>query len=236
VVLGERIRVKAGGIDTRLAGNLDLRMTGLKPENMTAQGEIRLSEGSFNRYGLNLRIDRGRFIYAGGPMDNPRLDILALRRSDDVEKLYNIKVGVAVFGTLKSLNVKLYSQPAMKDEEILSYLILGRPYDPKEGNLSLLLVGAGGLLAGDSISMLDQLKKGVGIDTVDIQSGGGDLSQSMLTIGKYLTPQFYVSYGYNMFSDEQILKVRYHISKKWEVETWRGNEMGVDLYYRIEFY
>ena len=71
---------------------------------------------------------------------------------------------------------------------------------------------------------------------MDIQSGGGDVSRSMVTIGKYLTPQLYVSYGYGVFSEEQIVKVRYQISKNWEVETFRGNEMGVDLYYRIDFY
>jgi autotransporter translocation and assembly factor TamB len=112
---------------------------------MTARGEIRLTQGFYGGYGLSLRIDRGRFTYSGGPVDNPALDILALRRSDDVEKLYNVKVGVAIFGTLKHPNVKLYSQPLMKDEEILSFLILARPYDPQKGNLSLLVAGAGGL-------------------------------------------------------------------------------------------
>jgi translocation and assembly module TamB len=124
----------------------------------------------------------------------------------------------------------------MKDEQILSYLLLGKPYDPKEGNLSLLVLGAGGLLTGDSVSVLDQLKSQLGIDTVDIQSGGGDLSRSMVTVGKYLTPQLYISYGYSALTTEQLLKIRYRISKSWEVETWRGNEMGVDLYYRIDFY
>jgi translocation and assembly module TamB len=65
VVLGERIRVKAGGIDARLAGNLDLKILGLKPEEMTARGEIRLAEGVYSGYGLSLRIERGRFIYGG---------------------------------------------------------------------------------------------------------------------------------------------------------------------------
>jgi translocation and assembly module TamB len=236
VLLGDRIQVKSGGIDARLAGNVDLKILGLKPEDATARGEIRLTQGTYSGYGLGLRIDRGRFIYSGGPVDNPALDILALRRADDLEKMYNIKVGVAIFGNLKKPNVKLYSQPAMKDEQILSYLLLGKPYDPKEGNLSLLVLGAGGLLTGDSISVLDQLKSQLGIDTVDIQSGGGDLSRSMVTVGKYLTPQLYLSYGYSALTAEQLLKIRYRISKSWEVETWRGNEMGVDLYYRIDFY
>ena len=236
VTLGDQIEVKAGGIDARLGGHLDLKILGLKPEDATARGEIHLTEGTYRGYGMVLRIERGRFIYSGGPVDNPDLDILALRRADDLEKMYNIKVGVAVFGTLKRPNVKLYSQPVMKDQQILSYLVLGRPYDPKEGNLSLILAGAGGLLAGDSPGMVDRLKSQVGIDTVDIQSGGGDLTRSMVTIGKYLTPELYISYGYSAFADEQLLRIRYRIFKNLEVETWRGNEMGIDLYYRIDFY
>jgi translocation and assembly module TamB len=169
-------------------------------------------------------------------VDNPDLDILALRLSDDLERMYNVKVGVAIFGSLKNLKIKLYSQPVMKDEEILSYLILARPYDPKEGNLSLLLMGAGGLLAGGSQGTLDRIKSRVGVDTVDIQAGSGDVSRSMVTVGKYLSPQLYVSYGYGVFSEEQMVKIRYRLSKRWEVETYRGNAMGVDLYYRIEFY
>jgi translocation and assembly module TamB len=184
-------------------------------------------------------------------VDNPELDILALRRSEDLEKLYNVKVGVAIFGSLKNPKVKLYSQPAMKDEEILSYLILARPYDPKQGNLSLLVIGAGGLVKGGSPGVLDKMKGALGIDTLDIQSGTGqtttgqtgtrqammgEVQRSLVTVGKYLTPQLYVSYGYSAFTSEQLLKVRYQISRQWEVETWRGNEMGIDLYYRIDFY
>jgi autotransporter translocation and assembly factor TamB len=236
VVLGDLVEVKAGTIDARLAGNLELKILGLKPDDMTARGEIRLTQGFYGGYGLSLRIDRGRFTYSGGPVDNPALDILALRRADDVEKMYNVKVGVAIFGNLKHPNVKLYSQPVMKDEEILSYLFLGRPYDPQKGNLSLLVAGAGGLLSGDSLSVVDKLKSQLGIDTVDIQSGGGDMSRSMVTVGKYVTPQLYISYGYSVFSEQYLLKMRYRISKQWEVETWRGNQTGVDLYYRIDFY
>lgn len=84
--------------------------------------------------------------------------------------------------------------------------------------------------------MVDKLKSQLGIDTVDIQSGGGDMSRSMVTVGKYVTPQLYISYGYSVFSEQYLLKLRYRISKQWEVETWRGNQTGVDLYYRIDFY
>ena len=91
------------------------------------------------------------------------------------------------------------------------------------------------------------MKSGLGIDTVDIQEGTagkigtgqtgmGEVQRSLVTIGKYLTPQLYLSYGYSAFTSEQLLKLRYRISKNWEVETKRGHAFGADLYYRIDFY
>ncbi len=236
IVLGDRVMIKAGGIDARLAGNLDLKAGGVQPDRISARGEIRVAEGSYTGYGLNLRIDRGRFIFAGGPVDNPDLDILALRRADDLEVSRDLKVGVIIIGSLKRPNVKLYSTPAMKDEDILSYLVTGRPYDRQSANLSLLVMGAGALLSGDSPGPVDQLKSKIGIDRVDIESQGGDMTRSMLTIGKYLTPQLYISYGYSVFDNEQAVKVRYKISKRWEVEATRGSNIAVDLYYRIDFF
>jgi autotransporter translocation and assembly factor TamB len=236
IVLGDRVTVKAGGVDARLAGNLDLKAGGVQPDQISTRGEIRVVEGSYTGYGLNLRIDRGRLFFAGGPVDNPGLDILALRRADDLEGLRDIKVGVTILGSLKRPIVKLYSNPAMKDEDILSYLVTGQAYDPKSANLSLLVVGAGALLGGDSPGPVDQLKSKIGIDRVDIESQGGDMSRSMLSIGKYLTPQLYISYGYSVFDNEQSVKVRYKLSKRWEVEATRGANMAVDLYYRIEFF
>jgi len=46
----------------------------------------------------------------------------------------------------------------------------------------------------------------------------------------------YISYGYSLFDSEQVLKVRYKISKSWEVEAHRGIAAGADLYYRIDFF
>jgi translocation and assembly module TamB len=236
MVLGDRVMVKTGGIDARFAGNLDVKTVSVQSDQITARGEIRVVEGTYVGYGFNLRIDRGRLIFAGGPVDNPALDILALRRTDDLESFYDIKVGVTILGNLKRPIVKLYSIPAMKDEDILSYLVSGRPYDRQSANLSLLMMGAGALLAGDSLSTVDQLKSKMGIDKVDIESQSGDLSRSMVTIGKYLTPELYLSYGYSLFDNEQVLKVRYKISKNWEVEAQRGAATAVDLYYRIDFF
>jgi translocation and assembly module TamB len=55
-------------------------------------------------------------------------------------------------------------------------------------------------------------------------------------VGKYLTPQLYISYGKSLFTGSNLFRLRYDIFKKWQIETQTGSgESGVDLYYKMEF-
>ena len=57
----------------------------------------------------------------------------------------------------------------------------------------------------------------------------------MLTVGKYLTPQLYISYGRSLFTGGNLFRMRYDISKHWQVQSETGSESGADLYYKIDF-
>jgi translocation and assembly module TamB len=65
-----------------------------------------------------------------------------------------------------------------------------------------------------------------------IQSG---ITETVLTVGKYLTPKLYISYGKSLFTGSNLFLMRYDIFKKWQIETQTGNESGVDLFYKLEF-
>ena len=58
----------------------------------------------------------------------------------------------------------------------------------------------------------------------------------MLQVGKYLTPKLYFSYGWSLFNDSHVFRVRYNITRQWEIETSTGTDAtGGDIFYRIEF-
>jgi translocation and assembly module TamB len=57
----------------------------------------------------------------------------------------------------------------------------------------------------------------------------------MLTVGKYLTPELYFSYGRSLFTGGNLFRLRYDLSRRWQIETQKGSESGADLYYKIEF-
>jgi translocation and assembly module TamB len=65
-----------------------------------------------------------------------------------------------------------------------------------------------------------------------MKSGATD---TVLTVGKYLTPQIYISYGKSLFTGNNLFLLRYDIFKHWQIETQAGNESGADLFYKLEF-
>ena len=253
LVLGDSIQFKAAGIDAQLGGNLDLQFRQI--DKMTGRGEIRVVKGRYRTYGVNLEIIRGRLFYAGGLINQPSLDILALKTVGDV------RAGVVVSGTLQRPLVKLYSEPFMQDMDILAYIVLGHPLGSNAQQANLLVMAAGALLTSrQSEELQKQIKNRLGLTTFEIsadvvESNGrmgykpikvaptgigvtntsGSVSQTMLVVGKYLTPQIYVSYGRSLFSGGNLFFLRYDISPKWQIESQTGQESGVDIYYKLEF-
>lgn len=243
IILGERAFIKAEGVDAKLEG--DVLLTAAALDAIKAKGEIRLKDGMYTTRGARLAITRGRVVFDGGPADQPNLDVLALRtieeRPDQVGqslgRFKEVKAGVIVTGTPLAPLVRLYSEPPMPDADILSYIVLGQPISGGDASKSALLAAtAEALLSGSgSESTLSQLKRQFGPDTVDMKSRtAGGTTQSIVTVGKYLQPKLYVSYGRSLFSDAYYVTLRYTLSRRWEVESKAGAQTGANLYYRIE--
>lgn len=253
VLIGERVFVKVAGIDAQLGGAMDLTMASL--DRITSSGEIKVVKGKYRTYGVNLDIARGRLFFAGVPIDRPSLDFLALRTVGDV------RAGVTVTGTLQRPVTKLYSEPALPDVDILAYIVLGHPLGSNGAQTSLMAQAAGALLSTSQAAvLLDQIKNYLGLSTLEIQGGAGGTTNSMgykplqvtppgsipttqqtgvtdtmLTVGKYLTPELYLSYGRSLFTGSNLFRLRYDLSKHWQIETQTGSESGVDLFYKLEF-
>lgn len=253
VLLGDRVLIKMEGIDAQLGGRIDLSVRSL--ETIMSSGEIRVVKGRYNAYGIALDIVRGRIFYTGGSIGRPTLDILALRSVGEV------RAGVIVGGTPQEPLIKLYSEPPMPDVDILAYIVLGHPLGAG-GEQASLVARAAGLLfsAGQSATLQDEIKNRLGLSTLDIQMDGAGtsglmgykaiavappgvapaqpatgLSQAMVTVGKYLTPRLYLSFGRSILTGSNVVRLRYDISRRWELETQTGTESGADLYYKIDF-
>ena len=245
IVLGDHALIRAEGVDARYEGDLRVSVRGVNPEDITARGVIRVVQGRYSAFGVTLDIERGNVLFAGVPIDRPTLDILAIRTIDRPiadggavlgEEIREVRAGVLVTGTPREPNVVLYSEPAMQDADVLAYIVLGHPLGQGEGNLDVLMFAAGTLLSrGESAVLQDRFRRMLGVDVFRLEAGNGDIAASRITIGKYLSPSLYVSLGQSLFENRQEVRLRYDISRRWQLESKVAEESAVDLYYKIEF-
>lgn len=182
--LGNAFTLRGRGINTRLNGELHLTSPANK---LTIHGDIRTDDGTYAAYGQKLDIDRGVISFSG-PIENPRLDIVAIRPDLD-----EVRAGVAISGTAQHPRVRLFSEPEMSNTDKLSWLMLGRGSDGLgRTDLALLQRTAYALLAGESDS--PSLVERIGLNELSIRQSDGEVRETIVSLGKQLSRRWYVGY------------------------------------------
>jgi translocation and assembly module TamB len=246
--LGRRFYMKGGGVDTRLAGSVDLkRVNG----QFVAVGAVQAVGGVFNRYGQRLQIERGIVTFQGPP-ENPALNVLALRTGLPVE------VGVAVTGTLARPVVRLHSDPSMPDAEKLNWLVLGRPPASGAGDAqdrAVLAAAANALLAGQTDSANSQLLRSLGIDEIGLRTGtdvgsllpretvagrlrassGSALPSDVISVGKRINEQLFLSFEQALTGAAYSVALSYRVTQRLSVVGRAGTQNALDLVYSFAF-
>ncbi len=127
--VGDDARMSALGLQARLAGGLELLWNG-GPEPR-GRGAILIPEGSYRAYGQNLEIRDGEVLFTGHPIDNPRLDIRAVR---DIFGDPRVEAaGVHIRGPARDPRIELYTDPPTTDEKALAYVVTGADFDHAGG-------------------------------------------------------------------------------------------------------
>ena len=232
LTLGDAINVSGFGFIGRIAGALDIED---RPEGITlATGELRIKQGEYSIYGQTLAIEEGRLNYSKSPVNNPAIAIRAIRKSDSMPK--GTKVGVDLTGTLDKPKAVLFSNQPMTESDMFAYLVTGSPLneaDSEQGDLlneaatSLGLAGGNQLLGlfSDNVGFFDELKL----------KSTSEIDQTVLFLGKYLTPELYVEYGVGLLDTGNLIRLNYRIHKNWELESESGKETSADILFTVDF-
>ncbi len=249
VSLGDQLYLSGLGLDTRLTGELRIRLRDGEP--LTAVGTIATAGGIFRGYGQNLALDRG-LINFQGPLDNPGLNVVALRKGLPVE------AGISILGSVRRPLIRLVSEPNVPDSEKLSWIVLGRPPAAAAGaDLGLLLPAAQALFGGSGGGMTDQLSRSLGLDTFAIghgELGGvgrtatsrvvgsgttvtdeGTVSGQVLTLGKRLSTDLFLSFEQSLGGAESLVKLSYQLSRRVSIVARGGTDNSADIYYTVSF-
>lgn len=180
--MGPRFYITGMGLDAGLLGSIQIL---LNDGRLTGVGALRTRGGGIEAYGQKLRLRRGTLTFQGR-LDNPLLDIEALRTGEQVE------AGVKVVGTAQRPRIDLVSYPDVSDVEKLSWLLLGRGPDESGSDAALLLSVGTALLGGGQ-----PFYKQFGLDDVSVRTGNLGSSGSIL-------PDRTVAGDVNRDSDSQL--------------------------------
>ncbi|WLE98967.1 MAG: translocation/assembly module TamB domain-containing protein [Candidatus Electrothrix communis] len=231
VIMGKEVLVNTFGLKGFLDGSLKIKAKPGRP--ITGLGNLDLRDGTFDFEGNTLQLTQGRVFYQGGPIDNPGLDIQASREIDKVE------LGVRLTGTANDMEMRLFSDTAMDESEILSYLLTGQDIS-KSGTEDKALSPAAATLGkvggGVLLKTVDPLKTLDMEGLVDLSIGGGeDASDVSLVMGKEIYKDLYISYGKDLTGAGGTFKARYDLKYGFSVETaTNAKTNGADLLWSWE--
>ena len=232
--LGDRLTFSGEGIETRLAGSVRVT-TG--PSGLLGKGSIRTVRGTYFAFGQRLDIDRGQLVF-DGPLDNPGLDIVALRRHQAVE------AGVAVTGTVKVPVIQLTSNPPVPDSEKLSWLVLGTaPNASSSGaDLAALQAASSALLGSRGKPVSASIAQQIGLDDISFKSvpqtgapGTPGVENQVIAVGKRLTERLSLVYEQGLTIATNALRLEYELTRSITLRAEAGTVGAVGLYFRRTF-
>ncbi len=228
--LGEKFFIRASGLEGRLAGQLKVQND--HRNTLKVNGSIAAQDTTFKAYGQHLKVKRG-IVDFQGPLDDPGLNILAIRENLPVE------AGVEIMGSVRHPRIKLVSTPDVPDTEKLSWIVLGRKPETTGLDTSLLLAAAGSILGGQSGGgITERISSALGVDEIAVKqaSTGSPLSGQIGMVGKRISSRAYLSYERSLATTTMgITKLTYNLTPKITVVTQAGEDNAIDLFYTLQF-
>ncbi|MEO6920814.1 MAG: translocation/assembly module TamB domain-containing protein [Collimonas sp.] len=224
VDFGDDFRFRGSGADLLLRGAMQVRSEPYQA--LRATGTIRVASGTYEVFGRKLAIERGLINFQGA-IDNPNINILAMKRNQEVE------AGAEITGNPSNLRVKLVSEPNVADEEKLSWLMFGHGSDSAAlgqrqaaGQALALLGNYGG----------KKIAQGIGFDEFSIgSSDSGIENEQVVNLGKAITEKINLGYEQSLTSAASILKLTWQFSRRWSMVMRGGTINGLEVLYNLRF-
>ncbi|MFM0286103.1 translocation/assembly module TamB domain-containing protein [Paraburkholderia megapolitana] len=224
--LGNNFRFRGQGADLGLRGTITAMSAPNQP--LRAVGNVRVTEGStYTAFGRKLAIENGFFTF-NGPVSNPGINILAMRRNQQVE------AGVQVTGTVQAPNAKLVSEPNVPDNEKLSWLLFGHGTD-QGNNLGQQSTMTTALALLGSVSG-KRIAQTFGLDEVTVgRSEVGLTDPQVVMVSKAISEWLVLGYEQGLQSAANAIKATVNLTRFWSIAAYGGTFQGIDLLYTRRF-
>lgn len=233
------VKLDAFGLTANLHGGIRVNTQ----PSLVGYGDLQILDGRYEAYGQNLVIQTGE-VQFNGPIDQPMLLVEAIR--DPAKTNDGVIAGIRIDGPTDSPNVNLFSEPAMDQQYVLSYLLTGEgpDSDRQSPNYNALLLGFG---LSNTKSLTGQIGNALGIEDFSLSA-----SESGVSVSGQLTDRLSVQYNVEVDAIQSEstngnlrrrqrppdLTVRYKLLPKLFLEAVQTtiedeSEYALDLYYQF---
>lgn len=222
--LGPKVKLEAFGLSGRLEGSMDLMQEAGTP--LQIFGYTSFHDAIFAAYGQRLNIQEKSSLHFNGDPELANLDVRATRfiKSD------NVTAGLHLTGNMKKPKITFFSDPAMEQQEVLSYIIRGKGFREEGLDNSMSTAALVGVTALSNLGIGKPLEKLPGISSVSLDTEGeGDETQ--VTISGYLGERLFLKYGIGVYEPINEVTVRLYLMNQLWLESVTGLEKSLDLYY-----
>ncbi|RMT46683.1 putative exported protein [Pseudomonas amygdali pv. myricae] len=217
----EKLAFSGFGLTANLVGRVHIG------DNLDTRGELNLNDGRYRAYGQRLTIRKARLLFAG-PVDQPYLDIEAIRQTDDVI------AGIRLTGSAEQPTTEVFSEPAMSQEQALSYLVMGRPLSTSGEDNNMVAQAALALGVAGSSSTTGKLADNLGIKDFELDTSGTGDKTNVVASGK-ITEKLSLRYGVGVFEPANTIALRYLLSKRVYLEAASGVASSLGIFYKRDF-
>lgn len=227
VNLGDDFVFEGSGANLRLVGDLKLRSD--PREAPQAFGTVRVAKGSYEAFGTKLDIERGLITFKGPPT-NPALDILAMRRNQDVP------AGVQITGNVEQPQVEVVSEPTLPKNEQISWLVFGHATSGTGSQAS-----AQNAVSSAALGLLGKvggapLAKAFGLSTLSLgESTTGLGGTPVVSLGKNISDRLSVGYEQSLAGTQGVLTLTYDLARSWSLVARGGSVAGLELLFSKRF-
>jgi len=186
-----RIMVRGMGLDSEFGGSLNIRGTAGAP---LIYGELKALRGRYSEFGKIFTLANAKIDFAGSVPPSPALDIEARTKAGDITAI------ITITGAALSPKIGFSSEPALPDDEVLSYILFGQemkslsPFQAVQLAQTLARFSGAGGSAGSALSFdpIGAVRDVTGLDDLRVETD--EQGAATFGAGKYLTDNVYLEF------------------------------------------
>ena len=211
--------VRGRGLDSEWGGDIHIGGNSVEP---LLSGQLNVVRGTFAFAGKTFIVTSGSVTFGDDATLEPEIDVVT------EAKLETILAGVRVEGKASKPSITVSSEPALPQEEVLAQILFGRSTGQLSAIQALQLAQSAATLSGaGGTNVVDRIRQSLGVDVLNVESGGDTAQGATLKAGKYISEDVFLSVSQGTEPGSQKVGVQVEVLPNVSVDIdVGGNESG----------